>query len=90
MTELSVAPEGCSFVEAPGWREPGGHQNGVVDGEGRPAAVRPDEVGVYACTLGGDDGRTLLLGTAPGVAEHERRDTRQARVLAVPVDVPAA
>lgn len=46
--------------------------------------------GVYACALGGDDGRTLFLCTAPTFAEHERRDTRDAALLAVRVDVPAS
>jgi sugar lactone lactonase YvrE len=46
--------------------------------------------GVYACALGGEDGRTLFLCTAPGFAEHERRDTREARMLATRVEVPAA
>jgi sugar lactone lactonase YvrE len=48
------------------------------------------DTGVYACALGGDDGHTLFLCTAPGFAEHERRDTRDAALLAVRVEVPAS
>jgi sugar lactone lactonase YvrE len=42
--------------------------------------------------LGGDHGGTLYLCTAPapGFAEHERRDTREARLVAVEVEVAAA
>ena len=40
--------------------------------------------------LGGDDGRTLFMCTAPSFAEHERRDARDARVLSTRVDHPHA
>jgi sugar lactone lactonase YvrE len=46
--------------------------------------------GVFACGLGGADGRTLVLCAAPSFAEHERCDTREARLLACEVDVPRA
>jgi len=89
---LAVAPDGiCADAEGAFW---------VADALGnRMLRVREggeitDEVDagvvVYACVLGGDDGRTLFLCTAPGFAEHERRDTREARLLAVRVEVPAA
>ncbi len=52
--------------------------------------VSAGDVGVYALALGGSDGRTLYLCTAPGFAEHERRHTREAKLLAVRVEVPAA
>jgi sugar lactone lactonase YvrE len=89
---LVVGADGiCADAEGAVW---------VADATGQRAVrVRRDvgivaevEVGtgVYACALGGDDGRTLYLCTAPGFAEHERRDTREARLLAVAVDVPGA
>lgn len=88
---LAVAPDGmCADAEGAVW---------AADALGnRAVRVRPrgDIVesvdvgtGVYACALGGADGRTLFLCTAPGFAEHERRDTREAALLAVRVDVPA-
>jgi sugar lactone lactonase YvrE len=46
--------------------------------------------GVFACGLGGADGRTLVMCAAPSFAEHERRDTREALLLACEVDVPRA
>jgi sugar lactone lactonase YvrE len=45
---------------------------------------------VFACALGGADGRTLVMCAAPSFAEHERRDTREAVLLACEVDVPRA
>ena len=47
-------------------------------------------LGVFACMLGGEDRRTLYLCTAPSSAERERRDTREAALLSVRVDVPGA
>jgi sugar lactone lactonase YvrE len=52
--------------------------------------ISTGDVGVFACMLGGEDGRTLFLCTAPSFAEHERRDTREAKLLACRVDVPHA
>ncbi|MBW0104033.1 SMP-30/gluconolactonase/LRE family protein [Pseudonocardia sp. KRD291] len=92
--ELSVAPDGISAVDAEGaiW---------VADARGnRAVRVRPGgeivdsvstgENGCYACALGGADGRTLFLCTAPSFLEHERRETRDAKLLGVRVDVAAA
>lgn len=92
--QVSVAPDGISVADAEGaiW---------VADARGRRAVrVRPGgeiidavdtgEVNCYACALGGADGRTLFLCTAPNFFEHERRDTREASLLSARVDVPAA
>lgn len=46
--------------------------------------------GVFACMLGGDDGRTLYACAAPSFAEDERRDVREAQIVATRVDVPHA
>jgi sugar lactone lactonase YvrE len=46
--------------------------------------------GVYACMLGGDDGRTLFACAAPDFDEHARSAAREARLLAVHVDIPHA
>lgn len=92
--EVAVAPDGLSVVDAEGaiW---------VADARGnRAVRIRPggeivdavdtESHGCYACALGGAEGRTLFLCTAPSFLEHERRDTRDATLLSVPVDVPAA
>jgi len=50
----------------------------------------PDGLGVFACMLGGEDGRTLLLCAAPDFLEHLRADKREAVLLTTTVDVPHA
>jgi hypothetical protein len=52
--------------------------------------VSAGDLSVFACMLGGDDGRTLYLWVAPSFAEYERRETRQAQLLSCRVDVPHA
>jgi sugar lactone lactonase YvrE len=91
---LGYAPDGCA-LDADGhiWSAdalnarcgriaPGGE---IVD-EVRP----PEGLGVFACMLGGEDGRTLLMCCAPDFLEHNRRDTREAVLLTTTVDVPHA
>ncbi|MCZ2839855.1 SMP-30/gluconolactonase/LRE family protein [Modestobacter sp. VKM Ac-2985] len=92
--QLVVAPDGCALdaeghlwiADAVGGRaarlSPGGE---VVD------EVRaPEGLGVFACALGGDDGRTLLLCSAPDFYEHNRAPAREAVLLTTTVDVPHA
>lgn len=86
---LSVVPDGiCAAPDDTIW---------VADAIGRRAIqvaeggriVRQVDAGdthVYACALGGRGGRTLYLCAAPSFAEHERRHTREARLLAVTLD----
>ena len=50
----------------------------------------PEGLDVFACMLGGDDGRTLLMCAAPDFAEHNRRAAREAVLLTATVDVPHA
>lgn len=50
----------------------------------------PDGLGVFACGLGGEDGRTLLACAAPDFHEEARKAAREAVLLAVEVDVPHA
>ncbi|QGG95636.1 SMP-30/gluconolactonase/LRE family protein [Actinomarinicola tropica] len=50
----------------------------------------PDGLGIYACMLGGPDGRTLLCCAAPDFFEQNRRHTTEAVLLTVGVDVPHA
>jgi hypothetical protein len=47
--------------------------------------VGTGELQVYACALGGAAGKTLFLCAAPSFAEHERKDTREAVLLAAKV-----
>jgi sugar lactone lactonase YvrE len=88
---LSVAPDGsCADSEGAVWIADAlaGRAVRVREG-GEITDVVQTRTGVFAVALGGDDGRTLFLCTAPDYFEHARRDTREAALLAVTVDVPA-
>jgi sugar lactone lactonase YvrE len=50
----------------------------------------PDGLGIFACMLGGADGRTLLLCAAPDFAEANRSQAREAVLFTTEVDVPHA
>ena len=50
----------------------------------------PEGLGCFACMLGGEDGRTLLLCAAPDFLEHNRAEAREAVLLTARVDVPHA
>jgi sugar lactone lactonase YvrE len=88
---VALAPDGiCADAEGAVWAADAARGRAVRVREGGEIVDEIDPgTGVFACTLGGDDGRTLFLCTAPSFAEHERRDTRDAVLLAVRVDVPA-
>lgn len=92
--QLAVAPDGCTLdaeghiwaADAVGARAvriaPGG---AIVD-----EVHSPDGLGVFACQLGGDDGRTLLLCAAPDFFAHTRAPVREAVLLTTKVEVPHA
>ena len=50
----------------------------------------PDGLGVFACALGGDDGRELLMCCAPDFFEHTRAPVREAVLVSTQVAVPHA
>lgn len=62
----------------------------VAEGGRELERISTGALGVYACMLGGADGRTLYLCTAPSFAEHERAPTREAKLLSTRVRVPHA
>jgi sugar lactone lactonase YvrE len=92
--ELRFSPDGITLdaeehvwaADALGARAarvaPGGE---IVD-----AIPAPEGLGFFACMLGGEDGRTLLLLGAPDFAEENRRNAREAVLLTTTVDVPHA
>lgn len=92
--QVAVAPDGCALdaeghiwsADAVGGRVARIAPNGSIV-ESVPA---PDGLGVYACMLGGDDGRTLLMCCAPDFHEAARAPVREAVLLATEVDVAHA
>jgi sugar lactone lactonase YvrE len=94
LAELRFAPDGCA-LDADGhiWSADavGGRVVRLAPGGEIVEAVRaPEGLGVFACMLGGDDGRTLLICAAPDFLEHRRIDKREAVLLTTTVDVPHA
>lgn len=92
--QLVVAPDGCALdAEGHIWAADavGGRAVRVAPGGEIVDEVRaPDGLGVYACMLGGENGRTLLLCAAPDFYEHLRAPVREAVLLAADVDVAHA
>ena len=50
----------------------------------------PEGMGCFACMLGGAEGRTLLLCTAPDFGEHSRAGQGGGVLMTTEVDVPHA
>lgn len=92
--QISVAPDGCTLdaeghiwaADALGNRAVRVAQGGAIVDE----IAAPDGLGIYACQLGGPDGTTLLLCSAPDFFEHNRAVAREAVLLTAEVDVPHA
>jgi sugar lactone lactonase YvrE len=92
--ESGFAPDGCALdAEGHIWSADGtgGRAARIAPGGEIVQEVRPpDALGVFACMLGGDDGRTLLLCAAPDFFEQRRQGAREAVLLTTTVDVPHA
>jgi sugar lactone lactonase YvrE len=89
-----AAPDGCT-LDAEGciWAADalGSRLVRVAEGKGVIDEIAmPDGLGVYACMLGGDDGRTLLACAAPDYFEHTRAAAREAVLLTTRAEVPHA
>jgi sugar lactone lactonase YvrE len=94
IVQTDFAPDGC-VLDAEGhiWVADALHgracrvaPGGVIVDE----VFAPDGLGLYACTLGGPDGRSLLVCTAPTFAEHERKAAKEAELHVYTVGVPRA
>jgi sugar lactone lactonase YvrE len=89
---VTFGPDGCALdAEGHVWAAnalagalcrvaPGGE---IVD-----EIAMPDGLGVFACGLGGEDGRTLIACAAPDFDEAARSAAREAVLLTTSVDVP--
>lgn len=94
LPQVTVAPDGCAldaegaiwFADAMGARLVRVAEGGEFLEE-QPA---PGGGGVFACMLGGEDGRTLLACCAPDFAEDARAASREASLWTLQVDVPGA
>jgi len=92
LPQIVIAPDGCCLDAD--------EQLWIADGlGGRVIRVRqggeiteeiPTGTGVFACALGGADGRTLFACTAPDFFEEARKNAREGSLVAARVDTPGA
>jgi sugar lactone lactonase YvrE len=90
----SFAPDGCA-LDAEGciWvaNALGGPLSRVAPGGDIVEEIAiPNGLNVYACGLGGEDGRVLIACAAPDFYEEARSAEREAVLLTTTVDVPHA
>jgi sugar lactone lactonase YvrE len=92
--QVVLGPDGCTLdAEGHVWVADGFHGRVARVAPGGRVAdeiTAPEGMGVFACALGGDDGRTLLMCCAPDFLEHNRAPVREAVLVATEVDVPHA
>jgi sugar lactone lactonase YvrE len=92
LEKLEFEPDGCA-LDAEGciWAADAKNGRCVRLAEGGEIL---DEIaagtGVFACMLGGEDGRTLLMCCAPSFLAHERIGQTDAQLVTTEVDVPHA
>jgi sugar lactone lactonase YvrE len=92
LAQAEVAPDGaCLDAEGALWiaDATGGRLLRVTEGGGVTDEIRPG-INVYACALGGTEHKTLFACAAPDFNEAARKAAREAKLLAIPVAVPAA
>ncbi len=77
---LTTLLEGGAVFEGPRWH----------DGRWWISDFYRQGLGCFACALGGDDGRTLLVCAAPDFLETNRRESREAVLFTTSVEVPHA
>lgn len=94
LPQIAVGPDGCTLdAEGHIWSadEAGGRCIRIAPGGAIVDEIRtPEGLGCFACALGGDDGRTLLVCAAPDFLEANRREARDAVLLTASVEVPHA
>ena len=92
LPHISVAPDGsCLDAEGALWiaDATGGRLLRVTEGGEIVDEVNPGAP-VFACALGGPDGKTLFACTAPDFDEAARTAAREASLIAIQVTIPGA
>ncbi|MFD2420808.1 SMP-30/gluconolactonase/LRE family protein [Amycolatopsis pigmentata] len=92
LSRVKVAADGCCLdAEGALWIADanGGRLVRVTEG-GTITDERRIGTGVYACALGGSDGKTLFACAAPDFDETARKAAREGSLVALRVEVPAA
>jgi len=91
---VSYAPDGCALdAEGHVWAANalGGPLSRIAPGgEIVDEIALPDGLAVFACGLGGEDGRTLMACAAPDFHEDARKAAREGMLLSTTVAVPHA
>jgi sugar lactone lactonase YvrE len=91
---VTFAPDGCALdAEGHLWSANalGGPLSRIAPGgQIVEELALPDGLGVFACGLGGEDGRTLMACAAPDFHEEARKAAREAVLLSTTVEVPHA
>jgi sugar lactone lactonase YvrE len=91
--QAAVVPDGiCLDADGAVWVADAVHSRLIRVAEGGRILEerKTDGVGVFACMLGGDDGRTLFASVAPTFHEAEASASHHASILMTKVDVPHA
>ncbi len=94
LPKLGFAPDGCTLdadgciwaADAVGARVARIAEGGEILDE----ILAPLGLGIFACMLGGPDGRTLLMSAAPDFLEVNRAPVREAVLLTTLVETPHA
>ena len=93
MPQIKMAPDGAALdAEGAVWAADALGHRVLRVGEGGQVLqeISTGAMGVFACALGGPDGKTLFLCVAPDFDEHARTAAREAAIWTTRVEVPAA